>query len=432
MELLRCDAPNLTQSEADDRAETADGAEAVMVDDPWTEIPYDHWLHPCHCVPHLWGQNGPVTAEAFGEIPAESRNVYLPSPFPILTGQFSCGVSSEDLLDVIVESDVQTADLEDCQAQCAKSSACRYFFTGEVLSVKQCRLYSSCTYIYRELGLSGTLYSYPKGTEVCAIANPEACWHITRRRQHLGAFYSDIELYLPKLVDESLFRQCDEALFMGGMGVEVCEPCRYAQVPDPDSKERLALEKSLFRSSYAHGTLLKASCWSERYGSLPRKNFEQICVNGKWLDSDGASQLSHFACVAMVQVVSGYYQELDSHNLQELYFFEGFKVEITLSRTGTLEQKKGDFYVKQTTTAAPWERPGIAFCGIFCGRSPMAPKPTLCRMAALSNALKASVRVGCRRDEVCERQWLGPKLLGVCSWGLGFSWMISVGILLYF
>ena len=356
MELLRCDAPNLTQSEANDRAETADGAVAVMVDDPLTEIPFDYWLHPCHCAPHLWGQNDPVTAEAFGEIPAGSRNVFRPRPFPILTGQFACGVKAEDLLQVIVESDVQAADLEECQAQCAKKSECRYFFAGEVLSAKQCRLYSSCEFLYRELGLSGSLYSYPKDTEVCAIANPDACWHITRRRQNLGAFYSSAELYLPDCLDQALqcsslrnvsikmvllllvaaenysvntvfhgvsnaqalFEQCDEALFVGGVGVEVCEPCKFAVVPAEGTAQRQALSKSLFRSSYAHGTLLKATCWSERYSSLPRTNFEQICANGKWLDRDGADGLSRFSCVALVQVVSSYYQDLDSRNWQEL------------------------------------------------------------------------------------------------------------------
>eukprot|EP00439_Symbiodinium_sp_Y106_P040468 s4980_g4.t5 len=359
VELLRCDAPNLTQSEANDRAETADGAVAVMVDDPLTEIPFDYWLHPCHCAPHLWGQNDPVTAEAFGEIPAGSRNVFRPRPFPILTGQFACGVKAEDLLQVIVESDVQAADLEECQAQCAKKSECRYFFAGEVLSAKQCRLYSSCEFLYRELGLSGSLYSYPKDTEVCAIANPDACWHITRRRQNLGAFYSSAELYLPDCLDQALFEQCDEALFVGGVGVEVCEPCKFAVVPAEGTAQRQALSKSLFRSSYAHGTLLKATCWSERYSSLPRTNFEQICANGKWLDRDGADGLSRFSCVALVQVVSSYYQDLDSRNWQELYFFEGFKVHIALARAGFAgagEQVLGDFYVKQKPTGAPQER----------------------------------------------------------------------------
>ena len=118
---------------------------------------------------------------------------------------------------------------------------------------------------------------------------------------------------------QALFEQCDEALFVGGVGVEVCELCKFAVVPAEGTPLRRALSKSLFRSSYAHGTLLKATCWSERYSSLPRTNFEQICANGKWLDRDGADGLSQFSCIALVQVVSSYYQDLDSRNWQELY-----------------------------------------------------------------------------------------------------------------
>ena len=124
---------------------------------------------------------------------------------------------------------------------------------------------------------------------------------------------------------QALFEQCDEALFVGGVGVEVCELCKFAVVPAEGTPLRRALSKSLFRSSYAHGTLLKATCWSERYSSLPRTNFEQICANGKWLDRDGADGFSQFSCIALVQVVSSYYQDLDSRNWQELYASNGIQ-----------------------------------------------------------------------------------------------------------
>ena len=300
VEVPTCSAPNLTQSESRNSGDDDEGVQILVLDDPTTDVVDDHWLHPCECAPPLWGQNLPVTSQTYSAIPAGSQNIFRPPPFPIVTGQFSCGIA-EELLQVILETEVQTVDMEDCQVQCAETQQCRYFLTAEVLSSKQCRLYSNCQVLQREVGLTGTLYSFPKETEVCAVADPLLCWHASKRRARLYAFYSP---YNPRLsdalLDEELCWQCDTMLFLGGVGVEECSPCPYLEVGpgggDLRSRVDKVLRKSVFRTEYKQGSSLKVSCWDERYAPLTEPgtdagaaaDFALTCVSGKWLDPGGS------------------------------------------------------------------------------------------------------------------------------------------------
>ena len=300
VEVPTCSAPNLTQSESRNSGDDDEGVQILVLDDPTTDVVDDHWLHPCECAPPLWGQNLPVTSQTYSAIPAGSQNIFRPPPFPIVTGQFSCGIA-EELLQVILETEVQTVDMEDCQVQCAETQQCRYFLTAEALSSKQCRLYSNCQVLQREVGLTGTLYSFPKETEVCAVADPLLCWHASKRRARLYAFYSP---YNPRLsdalLDEELCWQCDTMLFLGGVGVEECSPCPYLEVGpgggDLRSRVDKVLRKSVFRTEYKQGSSLKVSCWDERYAPLTgpgtdagaAADFALTCVSGKWLDPGGS------------------------------------------------------------------------------------------------------------------------------------------------
>ena len=265
VETLHCDSPNLTFT--DNRVTAVEeGVQTLVVDDPSTETINDYWLHPCQCAPPRWGQNLPVTSDSYSAIPAGSNNVFRPPPFEVVTGELSCELDS--LLDVIYETELQAVDQEECQSQCSQSESCRYFLTGEILNAKQCRLFSSCSNLWREIGLSGTLYSFPKTERVCAIADPVLCWHTTKRRQRLRTYYNaaSTQSLLEPCLDQHLFEQCDDFLYIGGLGVEECSPCKYMD-SSQDGVDNI-LSKSLMPNRFDHGTTLKVSCWGERCRSF--------------------------------------------------------------------------------------------------------------------------------------------------------------------
>ena len=280
VETLHCDSPNMTF--ADDRVTAIEeGVQTLVVDDPsTTETINDFWLHPCHCAPPPWGQNLPVTSESFSAIPAGSQNRFRPPPFPIVTGELSCELSA--LINIIYETEVQAVDAEECQSQCSQTQACKYFLAGEVLNAKLCRLFSQCTELWREIGLSGTLYSFPKTVEVCAISDPVLCWHTTKRRQSLRAYYdtaSTQSLMRAPCLDQTLFERCDDFLFIGGLGVEECSPCRYMDSTQAGLDN--ILSKRLLPKRFDHGTMLKVGCWGERWEFPKQKRIVPTCDRGQ-------------------------------------------------------------------------------------------------------------------------------------------------------
>ncbi|CAJ1368264.1 unnamed protein product, partial [Effrenium voratum] len=162
--------------------------------------------------------------ESAADIPAGSGNEFLHLPFPIVEGEFVC--EQENMLSVHVMSEDEMADSADCKSKCKAQSwpPCTFFWEGEVMSTKQCRLYSACSQLVREVGSMGILYgmTYRKA---CRIADPEACWSVTKRRSFLGAGTDSYPcLY------EDLLQQCDHKLMLGGFGVAGCGKCQYAPV----------------------------------------------------------------------------------------------------------------------------------------------------------------------------------------------------------
>ncbi|CAE7276575.1 unnamed protein product [Symbiodinium natans] len=252
-----CVAPNVTAVDAPEEQPV----QALILDDPSTSTKDDHWLHPCECVPPAWGSLPPVSGEAISDIPAGSNNEFMASPAMIVDGQFVC--EQEYLTEVIVESETDGLDAANCKTRCI-AQQCPYYWEGEVMSTKQCRLYSQCTELVREVGVVGNLYgmSYRKA---CKVADAQLCWKVTKRRSFLGAgddsykcfhqafnfrkacsahaektavavqafnFRKACSAHAEKtaVAVQDLIQQCDQKLMLGGLGVSACGGCEYAPV----------------------------------------------------------------------------------------------------------------------------------------------------------------------------------------------------------
>ncbi|CAK9022469.1 unnamed protein product [Durusdinium trenchii] len=236
-----CGAPNLTLAETirSGSSATAEVSEVfgLILDDPATEVEADYWLHPCHCAPPDWGNNAPVSADAFAETPATTSNIFDAPPFQIVDGAFVCEQAS--LLNIYLAEDDPTAesfqptDVHTCQVHCADEEevtgeACYFFWFGTIGQSQQCWTFKACTTLFRRVGMSGQLMATPWGSKVCALANAELCWHVTKRREFLTA--SQPQTY-PTCLHQSLFEQCDQKLMLGGTSVSGCGQCKYAPVP---------------------------------------------------------------------------------------------------------------------------------------------------------------------------------------------------------
>lgn len=212
-----CVSPNVTAVDSGGEQPV----EALVLDDPSTDTPDDHWLHPCECVPAKWGSLPPASGQSVSDIPAGSNNEFMPSPSLIVDGQFVC--AQEYLTTVVVETETDGLDDANCKTRCV-AEECAYYWEGEVMSTKQCRLYSQCDELVREVGVVGNLFgmSYRKS---CKVADPQLCWKVTKRRSFLGAGADSYQCFHQDLVE-----QCDQKLMLGGLGVTACGGCEYAPV----------------------------------------------------------------------------------------------------------------------------------------------------------------------------------------------------------
>ena len=216
-----CTAPNVTVVTVDGPEEEST-VEALKLDDPASDTVDDHWLHPCQCIPTGWGNLPPVFIESISEVPAGSNNEFLPSRINIVDGQFVCG--QKYLTAVIEETETDALDDGSCKMHCMDQQ-CSFYWEGEVLSTKQCRIYSQCTELVREVGVTGVLYGMAH-TKACKIADPARCWRVTKRRSFLGANLDGGDSY--DCLYQDLLEQCDQKLTLGGRGVTSCGLCEYA------------------------------------------------------------------------------------------------------------------------------------------------------------------------------------------------------------
>eukprot|EP00928_Gymnodinium_smaydae_P001412 TRINITY_DN10523_c1_g1_i4.p1 TRINITY_DN10523_c1_g1~~TRINITY_DN10523_c1_g1_i4.p1 ORF type:complete len:1895 (+),score=391.40 TRINITY_DN10523_c1_g1_i4:76-5760(+) len=349
-----CTAPNITfdkgDKEEDAAADSEQAAEIIVLDDPSTAGPADHWLHPCECFPESWGAQKPVSPDSLSDIPAGSGNKFVPARFQILEGSFTC--EQAGLLPggrgVLIESEEESMQPADCEILCREDKDCNYYWTGEVKSTKQCRLFKRCSFLIRENGIEGSLFALPQASKkYCRVADPDRCWKTTKRREHLGASVG-AKTNVPKCAYEHLVMQCDQKLLLGGVGIEMCSRCTYASVNSHKWSHKHTLP-----THFQHGQTLVANCWDERFASVPsgtgKLSKEKLkCVSGQWLGSSGAPGLAGFACGACVQLVPSPYRTLDAQEKQELYFaslrevqvYIDSKTPMQLTRTGSLERVK--------------------------------------------------------------------------------------------
>jgi len=186
---IGCGAPNTTSgNEDDEKDDKEEGVSPIVLDDPASIAPADHWMHPCDCFPEAWGKNPPVVAESLQAVPEGSNNKFTPPPVLLVMGAFVCPFIGTT--DQRIFFDLQgSLDSASCGTLCqASKTKCNYFFEGETMGLKQCRLYKECSLLVRETGSDGSLMAMPTSTKkYCHVADPTKCWAVTARRQFLDA-----------------------------------------------------------------------------------------------------------------------------------------------------------------------------------------------------------------------------------------------------
>lgn len=116
-----------------------------------------------------------------------------------------------------------------------------------------------------------------------------------------------------------LYRECDQALLLGGDGVESCSRPVYA---DPASHQWA--HKRRLPAAFRHGEALGVSCWAERFAGATSEgkaaaSAELQCVNGEWFDrATGRAGLLDFKCRPCVQVAAPGYSDRQQQDKQEL------------------------------------------------------------------------------------------------------------------
>jgi len=81
-----CGPPNTTVDNTDDEDTQEEGVTTLVLDDPSTSLPADHWLHPCDCFPEFWGTDKPVSDESVEDVPPGSANQFTPPEVMLVLG----------------------------------------------------------------------------------------------------------------------------------------------------------------------------------------------------------------------------------------------------------------------------------------------------------------------------------------------------------
>eukprot|EP00928_Gymnodinium_smaydae_P004794 TRINITY_DN11638_c0_g1_i4.p1 TRINITY_DN11638_c0_g1~~TRINITY_DN11638_c0_g1_i4.p1 ORF type:complete len:2405 (-),score=346.14 TRINITY_DN11638_c0_g1_i4:51-7265(-) len=407
---LGCGPPNTTHEKNEEEEEEEEEEQLlspIILDDPTTFAPADFWLHPCECAPTSWGGKDPVSQESVTDVPAGSGNKFSPARFEIVAGEFVCEQEAllPGLRGVHLESEGESQDPAGCETRCREDSGCNFFWAGEVKSTKQCRMYSKCTVLVREVGTNGALVALPPpSVKMCRIANPEVCWKVTKRRNFLGAGTGSIRpQFLCKW--EGLLRQCDHKLLLGGVGVEKCGRCTYADIDSHQWAHKMPVPKR-----FEHGQHMLAKCWSERFAPVPvgvgKLEHETLsCISGKWVGSGGHLGLAGFACGAYVQLTRQPYRELDLQEKQELYFASMKEVQILVDTKMKLQLSK-DGNLKKTQIT-PWN-----IVGSFRLRN--LASVSLCLSQESSRNINAKM-IKCNDGNLMKWYWNGERIKTIVS-----------------
>eukprot|EP00439_Symbiodinium_sp_Y106_P008903 s253_g1.t1 len=303
--------PNIAEEDVD--------IQPMVLDDPSTHDGADYWLHPCDCAPKAWGEKPPVDPLVYAQLPPDSPDNFVPSPLIIVEGEFVCSPSSL-LGSPLFETDTTSMEAGDCEVKCKNNDACAFFWHGSQHSQSTCRLYKSCDNLLREPGVEGMLMALPKST-ACLVSSPEECWTKTLRRKALTTAGQQQFLYW------NLHVQCDYMLLLGGVGVSHCARPTLREIGSHPWKHKRPLPET-----FAHGSQLKASCWSERYRGITAASDAALetvtCVNGNWFNSQNFPDWGDFKCHSCVQVGTHGFMDAEKKRQQEMYFFNRMALQL--------------------------------------------------------------------------------------------------------
>jgi len=315
----------------------------------------------------------------------------VPAKVDLVQGEFVCEAGS--LVGFHTDLEQEALEISDCELLCRSKKFCNFFWRGTVLSTVQCRLYRQCADLVREPGAVGSLMALGDATKtLCRIANPEVCWKVSKRREFLGAQVISNPPF-GRCEFEDIVQQCDHKLLIGGIGVEKCARCEFAEA-DTLPEFAWSHKRPLYKR-YEHGQQVKASCWMERFSTFPAANAGLMtCVSGTWLDPAGSFGLSSFTCEACIQVVDAKYADLDMQGVQELFFVD--RQEVTLFIDGGnrkfLDNNILDNNIKETWFYLDHE----AGVPVRCGR----PNKLLCASRDDANCMWGQFPKGMNYDQV--------------------------------
>ena len=166
-----------------------------------------------------------------------------------------------------------------------------------------------------EFDRKGHNHVHLSGIAIAAVTRPYSLVQRTGTEHLRQNRQSELEVGFSFL---HLYQQCDAVLLLGGMGIESCGRPLHRDVASHNWKHKRTLP-----SSFAHGTVLLASCWAERYRLFRGAHLvgqEKLqCVSGSWYNSLEKPNLEGLSCEACVQVGARGYTAYDARNEQETF-----------------------------------------------------------------------------------------------------------------
>jgi len=266
-------------------------------DDPSTALPDDFSLGPCECAVETYGESFPMHSSVSEVIPPGSGNMFVPPPQLISSGSVACEPR------FLIETR-RGMNAEDCNLEAMKAKV-RYYWSGELTGIEVCRFYSNCEHLSVEHFSDGVLYAL-SFEPVCAIANPEQCWAMEKRRAFLSGYKSRV---LPgagwsdeACLFEPALRACDRLRASRlGSGIGECGRCQY-------KSSHLISGRLPLPSAFLCASQIVVSCNPDRWRGLSRENGQPLrgklltCVDGRWKDEGGMNSMVQFTCESGVRI----------------------------------------------------------------------------------------------------------------------------------
>uniref|UniRef100_A0A0G4HDE3 Apple domain-containing protein n=1 Tax=Chromera velia CCMP2878 TaxID=1169474 RepID=A0A0G4HDE3_9ALVE len=134
---------------------------------------------------------------------------------------------------------------------------------------------------------------------------------------------------------ERLLMECEHKSLLDQLKLPTLGSCGRCTLKKRDPRTAYSsAPASLPRMEYASGTMLRVSCRDERYVMVKKQfgvglkglAFDMSCVDGNWVDADGAPGLSQAECAAIVEVGKPNLASLKASAKEHLYFMNALPV----------------------------------------------------------------------------------------------------------